>query len=125
VYFFEGDGVANLSGCIEFVEGKVAIGQASLPVHPSSLVIVFLQMFPFQSCIYHRRYKISAPYSIVNCDALIATRPRARNSRSRSEYQAKQEDALFSVAFSSVLRISQPPDKGVTGCFPIGQSGWL
>jgi len=36
-----------------------------------------------------------------------------------------QSDALFSTAFSSVLGINQPPEKGVMGYFPLGQSGWL
>jgi len=47
MFFFGANGVANLSVCIDFVEDEVAIGQASIPVHPSSLVIVLLQMFPF------------------------------------------------------------------------------
>ena len=75
--------VANLSGCIDFVEESVAIAHASLPVHPSARAIGLLQMLPFQSFIYHRRYIISAPGSILNCDALIVTRLRARQSRSR------------------------------------------
>ena len=36
--------VANLSGCIDFVEESVATAHASLPVHPSSRAIGLLQI---------------------------------------------------------------------------------
>ena len=61
----------------------MAIGRACLPVFPSSLAISLLPMLPFQSCIYHRRCIIPAIDSIVKCDALIVTRLRDRQPRSR------------------------------------------
>ena len=59
MFFFEGDRVAYLSGCIDFMEVKVTIGRASVPVLPSSSAIVLLPMLPFVLHLSQTMYYLS------------------------------------------------------------------